>query len=310
MSQRRSKRDRDVSQDIRALVWIGSGFIVFWIGIAAVNRIEAHKQEPPVKARAVAAPEPAALKTYLSDDAGFLASTDHQRIEGQLANFDKETSSQIAVAIYRYAPAIPVEEFTIRTAQLSQLGRAARDNGAILFLFLDRRIARLEVGYGLESTLTDAVARRILDEKLAPPLRGGNGADAIDGAVAAILDTIRADYRNTEKATFLGYLKIAWRKTTMAFSRAAREVWPMLRATTVGQRIAITFFGSLLMLGFWSAFVNVFRFLWSRKRTGDVDFEPIWDTLKLAAFLIIMAGGGILMAGGGTFGGAGAQIFW
>jgi uncharacterized membrane protein YgcG len=306
-------------------VWICSGFIVLWVVVAAVNRMQLHKPGQPVRAPATAAaPDLAALKTYLSDDADFLASGDHQRIEQELTNFERETSSQIAVAIYRHAPAIPVEEFTIRTAQLSQLGRAAHDNGAILFLFLDRRIARLEVGYGLESTLTDAVARRILDEKLAPALRGGNGADAIDSAVAAILDTIRADYQNTEKVTFLGYVKIAWRKTTMSLSKAAREVWPFLRTTTVGDRIAITFFGSLLGVGFWSAFVNAFRFLWSIARSawnrlrgrpsrsgiGDIDFEPIWDTLKLAAFLIIMAGGGILMAGGGTFGGAGAQIFW
>jgi hypothetical protein len=107
-------------------------------------------------------------------------------------------------------------------------------------------------------------------------------------------------------------------------SKAVREAWPFLRATTLTDRIAITFFGSLLGLGFWSAIVNAFRLLWwmagsvwnrlrgrpSSARSSDIDFEPIWDTLKLAAFVIIMAGGGILMAGGGTFGGAGAQIIW
>ncbi len=73
---------------------------------------------------------------------------DKDRFDRMLSGFEKETSNQIAVVIYPRVPSAVIDEFTIRTAELSRLGRKGLDNGAMLFVFMAERTARLEVGYG------------------------------------------------------------------------------------------------------------------------------------------------------------------
>ena len=154
------------------ILWIWLGFTVFWLCVTTVNYVDFRKHGPAPVVH-VAALAPKALTQYFNDPAQIVPISDQQRWNNVLAAFEKETSSQIAVAIYPHVPEGAVEDFTMQTAELSRLGRTGRDNGAILFLFLDRKIARIEVGYGLESVLTDANARRILDEQLATSLDRG-----------------------------------------------------------------------------------------------------------------------------------------
>lgn len=321
---KRKRREVSLRGDGIALACIVLGFAAFWILVSVVNAAQQHRGPRPAPVQRETGLEPAPLKAYFNDEAQLLGSGDQQRFERLLADFDKETSSQIAVAVFRRSPAMPIEDFTIATATQSQLGHAGRDNGAILFLFLDQRVARLEVGYGLESTLTDAMVRRILDEKLLPPIRSGNYSGALDGTLTDILATIHDDYKSSQKVTFWNYLKIAGRKSKLEISRTARNAWSSARSAEPNERIGVSVFGTVFVFLFWTTLVNsalliraVARSLWqaiTRRplRTGmdKVDFEPIEDSIKLAFLLLVTAGGGILMAAGGTFGGAGGQIHW
>src|SRR5216684_261284 len=321
--QRPSKAGRfsTVSDDVPVLLWVWIGFLFFWLGVTTFNYVRFRGRQQPAPAVRGAPLQPAALTKYFNDAAHLVPADAQQRLNTRLSAFEKETSSQVAVAIYPHAPAGPIEDFTLRTAELSRLGRTGRDNGAVLFLFLDRRIARIEVGYGLESALTDATSRRILDELLAPPLGRREYGQGIEGALDAMLNTVHAEYTNDRtRPTW----RVAYQYVKMAMSRVLREGWPVVRDTAIDARVGISFFGSLLGLGVWSGFENAARLIRDSVRlvgnlvrrrplrTGidAVNLESIWDTLKLFAILVVAITAGVMIAGGGTFGGAGAQIHW
>ena len=82
------------------------------------------------------------------------------------------------MAVFPKLSSPSLEDFTIRVAESWRVGRSELDNGAILFLFVEDRAMRIEVGYGLEGALPDALARRILDEQVVPLFRQGDWARA------------------------------------------------------------------------------------------------------------------------------------
>jgi uncharacterized protein len=140
-------------------------------------------------------PTPAA---HFNDYAGFV-SADHARsLDARLAQFERETSNQLLVVIYPRLPAgTALEDYTVRAAQAWGVGRKDRDNGAVLFIFAADRLLRIEVGYGLEGTLTDAVAHTIIENELKPRLRAGDPGSALDAAVTAMIAATKGEYRGT-----------------------------------------------------------------------------------------------------------------
>ena len=91
-----------------------------------------------------------------------------------LAQFERESSNQILVAIYpRMQSASSVEDYTVRVAQAWRVGQKARNNGVVLFVFQESRDVRIVTGYGLEGVLPDAIAKRIIsddkDDVMPPP---------------------------------------------------------------------------------------------------------------------------------------------
>jgi uncharacterized membrane protein YgcG len=308
--------ENPTASEVPTLVWVWLGFLVFWIGVTVVNRI-AHAPAEPVGV----APEPAALTGYFNDPGHLFQAGEKDRFDRVLSAFEKETSNQIAVAVYPRVPSGSVEDFTLRTAERSRLGSKGIDNGAVLFVFVAERTARLEVGYGLEGALPDITVVHILDQELVPRFAKGEYADGIDASLAAILQTVRSEYQKTRSP---GIASVVWHQVVAAAKRVAREAWPTLRKTDAGSRVGISLFGSLLGVGVWSGFVSVVRIgrwlvvgVWNAAHgrpfgpeTAKIDVEAIWDSLKLAAFLVIVIGGVVVVAGGGTFGGAGALARW
>src|SRR5262245_18626537 len=87
-----------------------------------------------------------------------------EALNQKLEDFEKKTSSQILVVIFPKLPdRAALEDFTVRAAQAWKVGQKAKDNGAILFIFVADRKMRIEVGYGLEGAIPDVTAKRILD---------------------------------------------------------------------------------------------------------------------------------------------------
>ena len=95
-------------------------------------------------------------------------------------------------------PSLPegevLEDFTVRTAQAWRAGEKKLDNGAVLFVFVKDRKLRIEVGYGLEGALPDALARRIIDQEIVPAFRAGNPAAGLEAWVDAMMAATRGEY--------------------------------------------------------------------------------------------------------------------
>ena len=119
----------------------------------------------------------------VSDFAGLLSPGERARIEQRLEEIERATSNQFAVAIFPSLEGESLEDFSIRLAETWKIGQAGRDNGVILLVFLKERRIRIEVGYGLEGAIPDAVAGRIIRNVLAPRFRQ---QDYVGGLLAAI----------------------------------------------------------------------------------------------------------------------------
>jgi uncharacterized protein len=146
---------------------------------------------PPARALEV----PAAPLGRLSDFADLLSPAAVSRIESMIARHEAASSDQIAVAIFPSLDGESIEDFSIRLAEQWRIGSAEHDNGAILLIFVADRKTRLEVGYGLEGRLTDALSSRILRNVLAPRFRDGDYDGGVEASVAAIITAVEGEYK-------------------------------------------------------------------------------------------------------------------
>lgn len=142
-----------------------------------------------------APPKPA---RYFNDYAGMVSAQAATGLNRALEDFEKQTSSQILVAIY---PKLPensaLEDFTIRAAEAWKPGQEDKDNGAILFIFRDDRKMRIEVGYGLEGAVPDSVAARIINNEITPRFRAQDFEGGITAGVTALMQAARGEYQGT-----------------------------------------------------------------------------------------------------------------
>src|SRR5262252_2032133 len=142
-----------------------------------------------------ALPIPPAPDHRINDYAGVLSAAERTRLEDLLRARERESSNQIVVAIFRSLEGESLEDYSIRLAQAWRIGQKGLDNGVIFLVFIDDRKMRLEVGYGLESTLTDATASQILRQTVAPRFREGKIADGISAGLDAIDQAIAGTYK-------------------------------------------------------------------------------------------------------------------
>ena len=141
---------------------------------------------------------PAAPDDYVLDDAGVLSSAQSSVLAYDLKQFERETSNQLVVAVF---PKVPddyvMEDFTQRVAEAWGAGRKDRENGMVLFVFPESRQLRVEVGYGLEGAVPDALANRIINEEIVPSFRAGDLGGGIVKGADALMAAARGEYEGT-----------------------------------------------------------------------------------------------------------------
>jgi uncharacterized protein len=148
----------------------------------------------------LAVPSAAALRIppppdrRVNDYAGALTPADRDRLEQKLIAREAGSRNQVVVAIFRSLEGESLEGYSIRLAQAWRVGQKGLDNGVIFLVFLDDRKMRIEVGYGLEGSLTDAVSSSILRDVVAPRFREGRTADGIAAGLDAIDRAIAGTY--------------------------------------------------------------------------------------------------------------------
>jgi uncharacterized protein len=143
---------------------------------------------------------PASPTSYVTDTASALSSAARDEVENELEDFKAKTGDQVIVWIGETTGDVPLETWTSRAADAWKIGRAHKDDGAILFLFMHDRKVRIEVGYGLEATLTDAKAAHIIATDIVPQMRRGDADDAVRLGIDDMLETIEPTYESPKYA--------------------------------------------------------------------------------------------------------------
>lgn len=126
----------------------------------------------------------------VNDFVGILSESDAYRMEQELIQFNRETSTQIAVVIVDDLKGYDPSDYSIRLAQKWQIGQQGKDNGILIMIkptgSSGQRHAFIAVGYGLEGVIPDAIANRIVDNEMIPQFKIGNYFLGVNKAVLVL----------------------------------------------------------------------------------------------------------------------------
>ncbi|HET6675636.1 MAG TPA: TPM domain-containing protein [Nitrospiraceae bacterium] len=140
-----------------------------------------------------------ALTGRVVDLAHVLPPSTAAQLSERLQAHEDKTTNQLAVLIVPSLEGEPLFDFSHRVASTWKLGQKGTDNGALLLVAIKDRKVRIEVGYGLEGTLTDARSAQIIRNEIVPRFRAGDYAGGITAGVDAILKTIEGTYTAPER---------------------------------------------------------------------------------------------------------------
>jgi uncharacterized protein len=137
---------------------------------------------------------------YFNDYAGVVSKSAALRFNEELAQFERETSDQVVVAVLpKMQSDSDVADYTQRVAQAWGVGQKDRRNGVVLFVFVQDRKMFIQVGYGLEGALPDITAFDITEYKIKPHFRNGDYEGGIAAGIDSIFKAIRGEYKGSGK---------------------------------------------------------------------------------------------------------------
>lgn len=144
----------------------------------------------PVCAAQVAVP---VARGYVTDLTGTLEAARLQALEARLAALEQAKGSQVVVLLLPTTQPEPIEQFALRVAEQWRPGRKGVDDGALLVVALGDRALRIEVGYGLEGAIPDAMSKRIIEDIVVPLFRAGDLAGGVEAGVNAMIALVEGE---------------------------------------------------------------------------------------------------------------------
>jgi uncharacterized protein len=239
---------------------------------------------------AAASPTFPILTGRVVDDANILSAQEKEALTGKLEALEQKTSRQLVIVTVPSLQGLEIEDYGYQLGRAWGIGEKSRNTGVLLIVAPKERRVRIEVGYGLEGVLTDALSNVILQQQVLPKFRGGDPA----GGVVAGADAL------------IGQLSLP---DDQAKARVT--------ASTQAQNVPSGSFPFVLLglVGFWLVFGIVGMFRGGSGHRMDFWFLPL---------LLLMGGfggggrgmggrgmgGGGFGGGGGSFGGGGASGGW
>ena len=221
---------------------------------------------------------PPAPEKFFNDYAGVVSPGTAAQLNQRLEQFERDTSSQILVAIFpKMQSDSSIEDYTVRVAQSWKAGQKGKDNGAVLFVFAQDHKLYLQVGYGLEGALPDALCKRIIANEITPRFKAGDFDGGLSAGVSAILAATKGEYTGSGRTV------------------ASNQNVPLL-PLLVGGFVVIVVLFSLVRA--------------SRKQRGMVYRRGGYSSYGGWGIGGGSSGGGGFSGGGGSFGGGGAGGSW
>jgi uncharacterized protein len=264
------------------------------------------------------------LSAHVTDLAQTLAPAEKQALEAKLVDWEARTGNQLAVLTVPTTQPEPIEAYSLRVAEKWQIGRKGNDNGVLFLVAKNDKKMRFEVGYGLEGTLTDVTARRIIAENVAPMFREGKFGAGIDAGIDRVIGVVaegkplpppkRAAAHRTGGGFDVGTLLLVLFIVVPLVGGILRSIFGKVLGSTVGAGIvgvgAWFVIGSLVVAGI-AAVVSFIVMIFAGAgvgaamgRRGGGVYIPTGGGWGGGG------GGGGWSGGGGSFGGGGASGGW
>ena len=253
-----------------------------------------------------------ALTDRVADLTGTLSAEDRASLTASLAALEKDKGAQIAIVLLPTTQPESIEQFGIRLAEAWKIGRKGVDDGVIVIVAKNDHRMRIEVGYGLEGAIPDAIAKRIVAEQMAPRFREGDFAGGLRATVATLDKVIRGEplpapgvkaaQSGTDPGDSLTFLLIV-----LFMGGAIRSIFGLFGSLAVSGAagwLAWTLFASLglaggaALLAFALSFIRLGRGGWQSGGGFPGGFGGG------------SSGSGGFSGGGGGFGGGGASGSW
>ena len=165
--------------------------LLLGLGLAAIAPLASGAQSLPSAAHGLQ-PIPK-LTARVTDLTGTLTAEQQTALEQKLAAFEAAKGSQLAVLLVPTTAPEEIEQYSIRVVEQWKLGRKKVDDGALLIIAKNDHHVRIEVGYGLEGVLTDAMCNRIISETIRPAFRQGNYYGGIDAGLDQMVKLIEGE---------------------------------------------------------------------------------------------------------------------
>jgi len=230
-------------------------------------------------------------------------------LESKLAALEAEKGSQLAVLILPTTQPEDIAQFGIRLADAWKIGRKKIDDGVILIVAKDDRKLRLEVGYGLEGAIPDAIAKRVISEIITPYFKTGDFAGGIDAGVTQLIKLIEGEslpaptqtQNNPPSENAFMFILVGGLIVGYLLSAIIGRVMGGLLASLGAGAVAALFFG----LGFLVVMIAVIVFfLVGIRHNGGGGWSNGGGGFGGGS------SGGSWGGGGGGFGGGGASGSW
>lgn len=226
------------------------------------------------------------------DGAGMLSEADKQLISQKLQQLEAKSTDQLVVVTLPGLQGYSIEDFGVRLGRHWQIGQKDKNNGVLLIVAPKDRKVRIEVGYGLEGTLTDTLSGNIVHNRILPLFRKGKMSDGIKTGVDDIIATLTGD--------------------AAAVAERAERAKGRKGSSSRGLN-----WGALLILGLWGLIFlgSLRKALFGQSGRGGVIIVPVgaasssWNSRGGFSSGGGYSGGGF-SGGGGSFGGGGASGGW
>lgn len=261
-------------------------------------------------ANALALQLPDKPSSYVTDQAAMFSPAEHEKLEAKLEAFEKKTSIQLIVVTMPTLGGFPIEDISIKLAERWKIGTKEHDNGVILLFVKKDRTMRIEVGYGLEGSLPDALAKRIIEFEITPRFKQGDFDGGVERGVDAIIQATQGEYKDTFKMKEGSGEAIA----ILAFFIPLMYVGAPVIAYFMLILLMTAFFGAP---GFGIGAVIALILFWLRLKYLDKFFAKAhtYSGSGRGGFygggsFGSGGGGGFSGGGGGSFGGGGASGRW
>ena len=235
-----------------------------------------------------AAPAFPALEDRVVDQANILTPQDRVGLTTKLEALEAKTSRQLVVVTVPSLQGLEIEDYGYQLGRAWGIGEKKRDTGVLLLVAPNERRVRIEVGYGLESVLTDALSNAILQARVLPKFRSGDQAGGVLAGADALIEQLSLP-------------------DDQARARVATVASPK---TTTSSPVPLVLVGLLVL---WVVFGLIGTIGGRKGHRSDMWLLPL---MLLAGGMGRggmgggMGGGGGFSGGGGSFGGGGASGRW